>query len=144
MYASALIALDREDEAGSRLMASRLRAFLSHRPLALHLVHVRTPLPRSYLADLPAHWETRDRAETENWLRTFAAENGFTEALESVNAPAGSIAREVVSLAAKLGVEAIMAAAHRFDFARRLLGTNTHAISRDAPCDVIVVRGNEG
>lgn len=144
MYRSALIALDREDEAGSELMGTRCRALVSMSggggEIALHLVHVRTPLPRSYLAQMPKNWELNEQSDAESWLREYAEHHGLSASLAGVHASSGSIAREVVKLAKSLEVETICVTAHRLDLGRLLLGTNTHAIVRDAPCDVIVVR----
>ncbi|MBD2842726.1 universal stress protein [Erythrobacter rubeus] len=140
MYRSALIALDREDEAGSKLMGGRCRALIAGPEVAIHLVHVRTPLPRSYLAELPKNWEANEQSSAEKWLTDFAERYGLSVSLAGVHAPYGSIAREVVKLAEALEVETICVTAHKLDLGRLLLGTNTHAIVRDAPCDVIVVR----
>lgn len=92
------------------------------------------------IARLPRGWEAQDRSEAEAWLREFAAREALGGALAGVYAPAGSTPREVVRLAGELGVDAILVAAHRLDLGRLLLGTSTHAIARDAPCDVLVLR----
>ena len=140
MYPSVLIAIDREDEPGSQLLAARCRAFLAMGAMGLHLVHVRTPLPRSYLAELPDHWEANDRSEVEGWLRDFAKRHSLDENVIDTHAPSGSVAGEVIRLANELRVDAIFATAHRLDLGRLLLGSNIHAIARDARCDVVVVR----
>lgn len=140
MYSSVLIALDKEDEAGALLMASRVQSLLSDGAVDLHLVYVRTPLPQSYLAKLPQHLEANDRRDAEAWLREYSQQHGFSDQLAGAHAPVGTISREVVKLAEVLNIDAIFATAHRLDFGRILFGTNTHAIVRDAPCDVVVVR----
>lgn len=144
MYRSALVALDREDEAGSGLMGARCHALLGDREIAFHLVYVRTALPRSYMAQMPKNWEANERSNTESWLREYAEQHGLSASLAGVYAPSGSIAREVVKLAESLDVDTICVTAHRLDLGRLLLGTNTQAIVRDAPCDVIVVRKSAG
>ena len=140
MYSSALIAIDREDDVGSQLLAERCRSFLALGPIDLHLIHVRTPLPRSYLAELPSHWEENDQSEAEAWLKDFAKQHGLSTNVIGTYAPSGSIAREAVRLAKELSVAAIFATAHRLDLGRLLLGSNVQAIARDAPCDVVVIR----
>lgn len=144
MYRSVLLALDRDDEAGCDLLAERCAGWWSGEGTALHLVHVRPQLPRSYLRELPANWEQDDRAAAEGWLRAFAEGHGLSARVAGVHSPAGAVAQEVTRLAASLEVEAICVAAHRMDLGRYLLGTSTQAIVRDAPCDVIVVRERAG
>ena len=140
MYRSILIALDREDEAGCRLMADRCRERFGGPLTAIHLAYVRTRLPRSYLQQLPKHWEADDRADAQRWLRALAEITGLSASLAGVHSPSSPASREVTALAAALGVEAICVLAHRIDLGRALLGTSTHAIVRDALCDVIVMR----
>lgn len=140
MYRSILVALDREDETGCRLTADRCRELFAAPQTAVHLAYVRTRLPRSYLQQLPKHWEADDRADAERWLHSLAESTGLSASLAGVHSPSGTASRELTALAATLGVEAICVLAHRIDLGRALLGTSTHAIVRDALCDVIVLR----
>ena len=140
MYRSILVALDREDEPGCRLVAARCREQFTNPQTAIHFAYVRARLPRSYLQHLPKNWEANERTEAEGWLRALAEGAGLSALLAGVHSPSGTASREVNALAASLGVEAICVLAHRIDLGRLLLGTNTHAIVRDAPCDVIVLR----
>jgi nucleotide-binding universal stress UspA family protein len=140
MYRSILVALDREDETGCRLMAERCRERFAGTQTAIHLAYVRTRLPRSYLQQLPKHWEVDERADAERWLRSLAESTGLSASLAGVHSPSGPASQELTALAVALGVEAICVLAHRIDLGRALLGTSTHAIVRDAPCDVVVLR----
>lgn len=139
-YPSILVAIDIEDEAGAQLLGRRCRSFMGTSQAALHLVTVRTPLPQSYLRQLPKDWKENARKDAEAWLVNYAKKHGFASSLAGAHAPEGTIAREVVSLAEMLDARLILVAAHKIDLGRRLLGSNTQAIVRDAPCDVLIVR----
>lgn len=140
MYQMVLAALDRDDPTGSSLIARRCASLANQCRCEFALVHVRLLLPESYTRHLPHHWETDEIFETQSWLRQLARDNGFDDRLSSVGAPGGSIAGEVVCLAREMAADLIVVAAHRMSVGRIIMGTNTNAIVRDAPCDVLVVR----
>lgn len=140
MYDHVLVAIDLEDEAGTALVMRRAASIAGDTDARLTLVHVRPDLPQSYARALPDGWDMAQQDAAERELEGLAAAHGFGERLDGVFAPAGRIAREVNALAARLGVDAVLVGAHRMDLGRMVLGTQTSAIARDAPCDVVVVR----
>ncbi|KPP88117.1 universal stress protein [Erythrobacter sp. HL-111] len=140
MYAHVLVAIDLEDEAGSAVVMGRAAALSQEAGARLTLVHVRPDLPVSYARALPETWDLQQQQAAERELEGLAAAAGCGERVAGVFAPAGSVAREVGALARRLGVDAILVGAHRMDLGRMVLGTQTGAIVRDAPCDVVVVR----
>jgi len=143
MYERVLVAVDLDDPVGSRILMRRARALADETGARLTLVHVRPDLPHSYARALPDGWDLDQQALAERELEGLASSDGCSASVDGVFAPAGSIAREVNAIAAKLDIDAVLVGAHRMDFGRMVLGTQTTAIARDAPCDVVVVRAEE-
>lgn len=143
MYDKVLVAIDLGDEAGSRILMARAAEFARKGGARLSLVHVRPDLPHSYARALPEGWDLEQQEEAERALEGLAAAHGCGESLGGVFAPGGSTAREVTALARRLDAGAILVGAHRMGLARMVLGTQTAAITRDAPCDVVVVRAED-
>ncbi|MEE4206125.1 MAG: universal stress protein [Erythrobacter sp.] len=140
MYGHVLVAIDLEDEPGTAMLMRRAADLAREAGARLTLVHVRPDLPVSYARALPESWDLQQQEAAERELEGLAAAAGCGERVAGVFAPSGSIAREVNALAERLGVGAILVGAHRLDFGRMVLGTQTSAITRDATCDVVVVK----
>ncbi|QIQ86885.1 universal stress protein [Erythrobacter sp.] len=143
MFERVLVALDLDDAAGARVLMARAAALARKFGTRLTLVHVRPDLPRSYARALPDAWDMGEQEAAERELEGLAAAHGCGASLDGVFAPAGTVAREITRLAVKLDADAILVGAHRMDLGRVMLGTQTTAITRDAPCDVLVVRAEE-
>lgn len=143
MYRKVLAAFDRDDAAGSELVARRCASLSKQCGSEIFLIHVRPLLPGSYIRHLPQDWEADQCGNTQAWLRELAGEHGFDDQVSDVSSPAGSVSGEVVRMARDNGVDAIVVAAHRMTIGRLILGSNAHAITRDAPCDVLLVRDVE-
>ncbi|GAA5049491.1 universal stress protein [Erythrobacter westpacificensis] len=143
MYARLLAAIDREDEQGTRLIASRCAALANTMGASVSLIHVRLQPPASYGRHLPWQWEADEAKEVRGWLQELARTHAFEDRLSGTFAPSGSVSREVAARARELGSDVIMVAAHRATLGRILLGSTAHAIMRDAPCDVLLVRDSE-
>jgi len=143
MYERVLVAVDLDDPVGSRILMQRAKALAEETGARLTLVHVRPDLPQSYARALPDAWDLDQQEAAERELEGLAASNGCGGSVDGVFAPAGRIAREINAIAAKLDIDAVLVGAHRMDFGRMVLGTQTTAIARDAPCDVVVVRAEE-
>jgi len=143
MYGKVVVAIDLEDEAGSAVLMRRAADIAADTGARLTLVHVRPDLPVSYARALPEGHDFEQQEAAERALEGLAAAHGCGESLDGAFAPAGTIASEVNSLAERLGADAVLVGAHRMDLGRALLGTQTSAIARSAPCDVVVVRAED-
>lgn len=141
MYRKALAAFDLVDAAGTSLIARRCASLTEEQGCTVAMISVRLPLPASYTQHLPKHWEAGQFSETESSLYRIARDHGFESEVTSVLAPAGSVSNCVVDAVGETDADVIIVGAHRVDIKRLVLGSNTLAIVRDAPCDVIVVRG---
>ncbi|MEE4338482.1 universal stress protein [Erythrobacter sp.] len=143
MYERVLVAVDLDDTLGSRILMRRAAEMAGETGARLTLVHVRPDLPHSYSRALPDAWDLEQQEAAERELEGLAGSHGCGASIDGVFAPAGGIAREVNAIAVKLDIGAILVGAHRMDLGRMVLGTQTTAIARDAPCDVVVVRAEE-
>lgn len=140
MYKRLLAAIDRTDPIGTDLIGRRCKALVEALGSSVALIHVRLLLPDTYVRHLPPQWEADEFIETERWLRQVARDHGFAAHLTDVFPPTGNVASEVTQIAINMGADLIIVAAQRATVGRRILGSNAHAIMRDAPCDVLVVR----
>jgi nucleotide-binding universal stress UspA family protein len=140
MYKRLLAAIDRTDPVGTDLIGQRCKTLVDASGPSIALIHVRLSLPESYVRHLPPQWEADEFIETENWLRHIAMDHGFAAHLSDVFPPTGNVASEVTQIATNIGADLIIVAAQRATIGRRILGSNAHAIMRDAPCDVLIVR----
>ena len=143
MYSRALVAFDRYDEEGSAIVAARSGRLAQAWDCELLFAFVRPQLPDAYYHRLPEGWAHEERLDCEKWLKRLALEHHLKDQVTGVFAPSGSVAEEITKLARKKSVDAILVGAHRMGLGRLILGSNTHAIIRDAPCDVIVIRAED-
>ena len=140
MYRKILAAIDYDDEASFELIAKR-SAFLARSCQAkISLVYVRMSIPDSYRRQLPWNWEADEAQRVKSQLRQLARDYELAEHLSNVHAPAGSIAREVIRTANEEAADVIVVAAHQMTLSRVILGSNAHAIMRDATCDLLVAK----
>ena len=139
-YRKILGAIDCDDAKGARLIVARCASLARLSEAKVSLVHVRLSVPRSYTRHLPENWEIEQAQQVKSQLRDLAREHALEANLSSVHAPAGSITREVIRKAEEERADVIVVAAHHMTLGRIILGSNSHAIMRDAECDVLVVR----
>lgn len=140
MYRRILAAIDCEDEIGTALILKRCASLARMCEARTSLVHVRLRLPEAYSRHFVWYSEVDLVRELKASLRDLAREHGLEDCLSNVHVPAGSIAREVIRTAEDERADVIVMAAHAMTIGRIVLGSNAHAIMRDAPCDVLVAK----
>ncbi len=110
----------------------------------LHVVHVFYPPTSLYwieTATLLDETTFGEAACAEVWKRAEAALDGVDVVWDRADLR-GHPATEIVAYAADQTAELIIIGNRgRGDFASLMLGSTSHAVIHDAPCDVIVVRG---
>lgn len=108
-------------------------------------LHLMTVVPDFGMAIVgsffPADYEKKALAEADKALRAFVTANtpGEIEVAQSV--AHGTIYKQVLATADRIGADLIVMASHRPAQSDYLLGPNAARVVRHATCSVLVVRG---
>lgn len=140
MYKRILAAIDCEDEPGTALILERCASLARLCDAKVSIVHVRLSIPKAYSRRLEWYSEVDLVREIKAILRDLAHRYALEGCLSEVHAPAGSVARGVIRTAEEIRSDIIVIAAHEMTLGRVILGSNAQAITRDAPCDALVVK----
>jgi nucleotide-binding universal stress UspA family protein len=107
-------------------------------------LHVVTVIPDFGMAIVgsffPANYEKSALAEADKALDAFVAENLPAEIEVAHSVGHGTIYKEVLASAKRVGADLIVMASHRPEQSDYLLGPNAARVVRHAECSVLVVR----
>lgn len=103
----------------------------------VQLLNVTEPMPGYVMPHVPVQVLEKSRAETREELAALAASAG--DAAES-HVAVGLAGRTIVDYADDHGVDCIIIASHRPEFADYLLGSTAGRVVRHASCSVHVIR----
>jgi len=108
-------------------------------------IHVMTVVPDFGMAIVgsffPADYEKQALAEADKALGEFMKENVPAEIEVAHSVGHGTIYKEVLAAAERIGADLIVMASHRPVQSDYLLGPNAARVVRHATCSVLVVRG---
>lgn len=88
----------------------------------------------------PAGYEKKALAEADKALDKFVSENVPQEVEVAHSVGHGTIYKEILATAARVGADLIVMASHRPERSDYLLGPNAARVVRHATCSVLVVR----
>ena len=107
-------------------------------------LHIVTVVPDYGMAIVgsffPADYEKAALAEADKMLDSFVSDNVPTEIEVAHSVGHGTIYKEVLATAERIGADLIVMASHRPEQSDYLLGPNAARVVRHAECSVLVVR----
>jgi len=140
MYKTILVPVDAADIDLARPAIATACEMARASGATVRLVHV-LPLTPVMLAEyVPPDFDTQQRQQAEDALRTLTAQCGLEAARVSCTIRQGGIYHEVLEEAAAIGADLIVMSSHRPAMRTYFLGSNAGHIVRYATCSVLVVR----
>lgn len=107
----------------------------------IRLIYVRTLVPASVMDFMPAEYDAREQAESEEQIAALAGSTGLEAGRVTHAVKLGSVYHEVLAEADAVKADLIVLSSHRPTMATYLIGSNAATITRHATCSVLVLRG---
>ena len=141
MYSTILLAIDLNDPSS---WERALPAAVEQAEAGGGKLHIVTVVPDYGMAIVgsffPADYEKAALAEADKMLDGFVSENVPSEIEVAHSVGHGTIYKEVLATAERIGADLIVMASHRPEQSDYLLGPNAARVVRHAECSVLVVR----
>ena len=142
MYNDVLVPVDLNHESSWKKSLPTALALCRSFGSTLHLMNVVPDYGLSPVSQYcPPGTERKLREDAEVQLKQFIAEHVPEQIKSQAIIGEGSVYREILKVAERIGADLVVMASHRPELSDYLLGANAAKVVRHADCSVMVIRG---